>query len=339
MFSNKLALAGLATACIAAAGIGGYVASRQNTTPAPLSAAAPATTAAVPTAPLDRPVQETEAVVGDSRPAGASASDAPDAPAASPKRAPAAARSASEGRSAASKNGRTTPSKPTGPTLDRSWPSGAASAAPSTPPSLPSAEPAPQRLDDRALSQELPAAPEPPQKAFDELVVSTDSVIGLQNETTVTSEHARVEDRVEARVARDVKVGDKVAIPAGSRVIGSVMQVDHGGKFKERARLGVRFHTVVLADGTRLPISTDTIFRDGSAPANESAAKIGGGAVGGAIIGAILGGAKGAAIGGLSGAGAGTAVVAAGERNAATLRAGEPITVRLLSPVTVTTER
>ena len=34
-----------------------------------------------------------------------------------------------------------------------------------------------------------------------------------------------------------------------------------------------------------------TIYREGEAPGNGSAAKIGGGAIGGAILGAILGGA------------------------------------------------
>ena len=56
--------------------------------------------------------------------------------------------------------------------------------------------------------------------------------------------------KVEARVLRDVRVGNAVAIPAGSRALGSVMLVERGGKFKERARLGIRFHTLVLADGT-----------------------------------------------------------------------------------------
>ena len=182
-------------------------------------------------------------------------------------------------------------------------------------------------------------APEPPQKTFEELVVSADSVLGLQNETRVTSETARVEDRVEARVTRDVKVGDRVAIPAGARAIGNVTQVERGGKFKERAKLGIRFHTLVLADGTRIPISTETIYREGDSPGNGSAQKIGGGAVGGAILGAILGGAKGAAIGATAGAAGGGAVVAAGDRSAAVLQPGAPITVRILSPVTVTTEK
>jgi hypothetical protein len=41
----------------------------------------------------------------------------------------------------------------------------------------------------------------------------------------------------------------------------------------------------------------------------------------------------------MAGAGAGAAAVEAGDRSTAMLRQGEPITVRLLSPVTVTTEK
>jgi hypothetical protein len=193
------------------------------------------------------------------------------------------------------------------------------------------------RAEERQAEPTRP--PEPPQKTIEELVVSPQTVIGLQTETRLSSETARVEDRVDARVTRDVKVGDRVAIPAGSRALGSVMQVERGGKFRERARLGIRFHTLVLADGTRVPISTDTIYRDGEAPGDRSAAKVGGAAVGGAIIGAILGGAKGAAIGATAGAGGGTAAVMAGDRQPATLPAGTPMTVRLLQPVTVTTEK
>ena len=132
-------------------------------------------------------------------------------------------------------------------------------------------------------------------------------MIGLKIQSSLSSERARVEDDVEARVVRDVRVGTEVAIPAGSRALGSVMVVERGGKFKERARLGIRFHTLVLGDGSRLPITTDTIYRYGEAPGDGSAKKIGGGAVAGAILGAIIGGAKGAAVGATAGAGGGSA--------------------------------
>jgi hypothetical protein len=193
------------------------------------------------------------------------------------------------------------------------------------------------RAEDRA-AQEPPRAPEPPERTFEELVVSANSVIGLQTETRISSETARVEDRVEARVTRDVRVGDKIAVPAGARAIGVVTLVEKGGKLKERARIGLRFDTLVLTDGTRLPIKTETVYRDGEAPGRESAAKIGGGAIGGAILGAILGGAKGAAVGATVGAGGGVAAVEAGDRNAVTLPAGSSITVQLLTPLSITIE-
>ena len=170
-------------------------------------------------------------------------------------------------------------------------------------------------------------------------MVSADSVLGLRIESTVSSEVARVEDPVEARVTRDVRVGSEIAIPAGARVLGSVMQVERGGKMKDTARIGVRFHTLVLADGTRLPIHTEAIFREGKSPGNESAAKVGGAAVGGAILGAIIGGGKGAAIGGSVGAAGGTAAVMAGGRNPAILASGTSLTVRLSQPVTIVVER
>ncbi len=179
----------------------------------------------------------------------------------------------------------------------------------------------------------------PPEPDFVELVVPADSVIGLQLESTVSSDRAKVEDAVDARVTRDVRVGGRVAIPAGSLVHGTVTEVERGGKVRERARLGIRFHTVVLANGDRVNLRTDAITREGTSPGRESAAKIGGAAVGGAILGAILGGGKGAAIGGAVGAGGGTAAVMAGERNTVTVPAGSTVSVRIQQPVAVTVEK
>jgi type IV secretory pathway VirB10-like protein len=183
------------------------------------------------------------------------------------------------------------------------------------------------------------AAPPPPQKTFEELVVSADSVIGLRIESGLSSEVARVEDPVEARVTRDVRVGTSVAIPSGTRVIGSVIQVERGGKMKTAARIGVRFHTLVMADGNRLSMDSEAIYREGRSPGQESAAKVGAAAMGGAILGAIIGGGKGAAIGGAVGAAGGTGAVMAGGRNPAVISAGTSVTVRLRQPVTVTIER
>lgn len=179
----------------------------------------------------------------------------------------------------------------------------------------------------------------PPSPQFEELVLAADSVIGLQIETSTTSDRAEIEDPVLAHVTRDVRVAGKVAIPAGSKVQGEVTLVERGGRVRERARLGVRFTRVLLPGGARVRLASDTVYREGDSPGRESAAKIGGGAIGGAIIGGILGGAKGAAIGGSVGAGAGTTAVLAGGRNPATLPSGTPVTVRLTEPATVIVDR
>lgn len=339
MFSNRAAFAVLALACLAAAASGGYLATRQSAEPIGL----PAATASEQLSPIGQPVQETEATVGDTAP---SAQPAPAAPAPVAKvattrsAAPASPRSAAPVRPTARE--RSTPTPPAAdrqaPSLERTWPSSATQGGSSAPQASPSPADTPAPVDERVAAEPV-RAPEPPQKMFEELVVSADSVMGLQIESALSSERARVEDRVEAHVVRDVRVSGQAAIPAGSKALGSVMLVERGGKFKERARLGIRFHTLVLADGTRLPITTETIFREGDAPGNSSTAKVGGGAVAGAILGAILGGAKGAAIGATTGAGAGTAAVVAGDRRAAEFPAGTEVTARMLSPVTVTIEK
>ena len=338
MPSNRVAFAAVAVACIGAAAAGGYVASRQSAS-SPEATVASATPASAAT-----PVQETEAVVNDTSRKGA-ASPATPVPKAPAKSKDTATRTLAAPVANATTPASNPPKNSELPTLDRTWPSGAAasgavSQGPNGSTNAPAPEPSLQapRPDDRGIP-EVSRAPEPPLKDFEELVVPSESVIGLQADTPVSSERARVEDRVEARVTRDVRVHEQVAIPAGTRALGSVTQVERGGKFKERARLGIRFHTLVLADGTRLPIQTETIYRYGDAPGNESASKIGGGAAIGAIIGAIIGGGKGAAIGATTGAGAGTAAVMNGERSSATVRPGEPITVRITSPVTVTVEQ
>lgn len=219
----------------------------------------------------------------------------------------------------------------------------AARAARSTPPAV--REPAPRepRPEPEREPAREPARTEPVERVERpeplELIVPARTVLGVRLSTDVSSETAAIEDRVEATVTRDVIANGRIAVPAGTRLLGSVNEVVRGGKFRETARLGVRFHTLVMDDGTRVPVRVDTILREGKAPARGSAAKIGAGAVGGAIVGGIMGGRKGALLGGAAGAGAGTAAVAAGDRSVAELVEGALLSVRLMSPVTVMIER
>jgi type IV secretory pathway VirB10-like protein len=351
MFSKPLAFVLLGLGCITAAAGGAYVATRHNLSDAATvatHAAAPATPAAAPS----QPVAETEAAVtaprtAEATPAEPVKAEAPDAapkrvdpPAAhkatdAPKRKPepAVTARASEPPAVPRPVQRTVPLNGAGAAPVQSDPAAVAPASTVTPP-----PPAAHAIE--ASKPIDPPQPEPARAPqFDELILPASSVIGLQIETSTSTERARVEDRVDARVSRDVMAGGRVAIPAGSRVIGSVTTVERGGKMKEQARLGIRFHTLVLADGSEIALHTDPVFRNGESPAASSSKKIGGAAIGGAILGAILGGSKGAAIGGATGAAGGTAAVMAGDRSVAALRQGEYLNVKLASPATITVER
>jgi hypothetical protein len=321
---SKAAVGVLAGLCLAVGAGGAYILSGGDDAPS-----AAFETGGVSPDPAAAAVEQSEATVSDAEPVAEA-----EAAQAQPDRVPAAAaerlRPTSRPEPRTAPPGARTPSRPAAP-------------AESTPAPLPREEPRfaiPPALEPaRPLEPEAVRAPEPPVPQFEDLIVSADSVIGLQVETSLTSERARVEDEVTARVTRDVRVGDRVAIPSGARVLGEVTMVERGGRLKDRARLGIRFTSIVLADGTRVPIETETIYREGDAPGGESAAKIGGGAIAGAIIGGIFGGGKGAILGGTAGAGAGSAAVLAGGRNPATLPAGTPVTVRIEKPATVTVEK
>jgi hypothetical protein len=328
---NKLVFGGLIVGCLAAAGGGAYLATRHNAQETQGTVqASPAPADASPTA---QPVTASEGVLSP-EPVPPATTAAPPAPAARPERAAVAPRptpaTPSPRREApAPRQASARPAPPVEAT---------SASAPSPSGSMWETRPAVQAEAPEAASAE-PEPVAPPQPEFVELTVPADAVVGLQLETTVSSDRAKVEDAVDARVTRDVRVGGRVAIPAGSIVHGTVTDVQRGGKVRERARLSIRFHTVVVGNGDRLTLRTDAITREGQSPGRESAAKIGGAAVGGAILGAILGGGKGAAIGAGVGAGGGTAAVMAGDRNVVTIPAGSTVSVRIQQPVSVTVEK
>jgi len=336
MFSNRLALVLIGGASVAAAGVGSYLATHADVPAAQVAAAAPATSGE----PLAPAVQETEGVLGD---VPNSTSNPKPAEAPEPTHTAAAARQPS---SPAPKPPQQTvrhdkPAAPAAPVQTRTIDPAPISAPPPAPaPTVATVveTPAPPAAAERR-TPEPARAPEPAVPTYQELVVNAGSVLGLQIEKTVSSDRAKVEDRVDARVTRDVRVNGDVAIPSGAKAIGSVISVEQGGKVKDRARLGIRFHTLVLADGTQVPITTETFYRTGDSPSQASTAKIGGGAVAGAILGAIIGGGRGAAIGGAIGGGAGTAAVMVGDPKPATLPSGTELTTRILSPVTVNVEK
>lgn len=355
MSGKVLGIGLLSIGCLAAAAGGGYLAVRQTqleSTPetALLAAAEKAgQSEALATPPAPVP----DAVVGQAR----RNPDPAPAPASSRKPArPVEKTSAKPEILTASNTPKTSnPGKPaeTGSAGPKTNPPGEVAAAPlpqpvettaATPP-LPGSQvatvpPPPEPVDPPRYVPDapLPAAGtvlESPRLALEEMTVEKHSVIGIRLDSSVSTKTAQVEDRVTATVIRDVTVAGRTAIPAGVRLEGTVALVEHGGKFKNRPRIGLRFDHIVMADGTRVGISTDTIYREGESPTPDATAKVGAGAIAGAILGSVFGGKKGAAIGGAAGGAAGAAVVMKDDGAQTSIPAGAPLTVRLTEDLVI----
>jgi hypothetical protein len=175
---------------------------------------------------------------------------------------------------------------------------------------------------------------------LEELVVPAGTIMGLVLTKPVSTESAKVEDPVEARVTQDINSGAQLAVPAGTKVVGSVTVVDKGGKIKEPAKIGIKFHTLALNTGAEVPVAIDPLtYQADPGPAQRSTRNIAIGAAGGAALGWLLGGKKGAIQGGTVGAGAGTAVTQVTNSSVATLPAGAQARVVITAPFTVVVKK
>jgi hypothetical protein len=162
----------------------------------------------------------------------------------------------------------------------------------------------------------------------DPVTVPEGVTLPLVLETAISSATSRSGDLVVARVAEDVRVGEKVVVPAGSEVRGRVTAAVPSGRVKTRARLAFDFDTLLL-DGKEHAIGTGPVDITAGDTHKKDAATIGIGAGAGAIIGAIANGGKGAAIGTLIGGTAGTGVVLTNTGKEVALGTGTRVTVRL----------
>ena len=316
MTMKAVILAVAATTCVSAAAAGGYAAlhSRRATEPTPAVDASQA-------------VATTEQFVTPPAPP---ASTATATPAASETPAPPAnVAKKDRPRQTSGEAPRPSVKEPSvrdtiASTPSATWPASGGTTVASQPTTTPTvSDPTPPVSEPASNAAAASAAATRPR--MEEVTVKEDAVIGITLDSTVSTETSKVEDRVTAQVTRDVAVEGRTAIPAKSRLEGVVTLVERGGKFNNRARLGIRFETLILADNTRVPLHTDTIFRDGDSPVGPATSKIGAGVVGGAILGAVIGGKKGAAIGSTIGAAGGTAVVMQGAPSIAQISSGTPL--------------
>lgn len=197
--------------------------------------------------------------------------------------------------------------------------------APSAAPKRKPAEPAVASRSSAAAEASKPAA----KPVVKPVLVPAGTQMTVSLNTDLSTQTARQGDSFDAKVANDIVVNGRRAVPAGARVTGSVTDVISGhNRIGGVPTLGLRFDSLVLDDGQIVQINGE-LTEQGNSDTTRDTAKILGGAAAGAILGhqvknndggKIIGGLLGGAIGAVAARKTGTEVQ---------LAAGSPLTIVL----------
>src|SRR2546422_6168687 len=95
-----------------------------------------------------------------------------------------------------------------------------------------------------------------PSKVQPAVVVPAGTVIPVSLTSRVTTKHAKDGDGVYGKTVFPITVNNKIVIPEGSNVRGKITQIQKPGRVKGKAALTLTFQTLVLPNGTTLPIYT-----------------------------------------------------------------------------------
>jgi hypothetical protein len=124
---------------------------------------------------------------------------------------------------------------------------------------------------------------------------------------SVDSSKNRVGDIFHANLETDLYVGNVMVARRGTDVYGRLAEAKQAGHLSGSSELQLELTRIVI-DGKDYPLVSSDYSLQGKGRGGDTAKKVGGGAIAGAIIGAIAGGGKGAAIGAGVGSAAGAGV-------------------------------
>ena len=97
------------------------------------------------------------------------------------------------------------------------------------------------------------ATAEPARNEAAPIRIPAGTAVAVRTAAAVTSGTAQVEDTVPATTAEEITVNGRTAIPAGSRMIGSVTAIERAGRMSGSDRITIRFHTLVYDSVGNVP--------------------------------------------------------------------------------------
>jgi hypothetical protein len=196
----------------------------------------------------------------------------------------------------------------------------AASASPppdaSQPPITSQDVPPPAAVPAPKPSSLVPApAAQDPAAQYGEITIPAGQSLLVRMIDGVDSSRNKVGDVFHASLETDLYINGTFVARKGTDIYGRLANVQEAGKLSGSAELQLELMRIVI-DGHDYPLVSSDYSVKGQGRGVDTAKKVGGGAVFGAIIGAIAGGGRGAAIGAGAGsaAGAGVQVFTKGEK-------------------------
>jgi hypothetical protein len=179
-----------------------------------------------------------------------------------------------------------------------------------------SAAPAQTVAADSASANSRPAPTPQAQTASDGMIaIPAGQTLLVRMIDGVDSKRNNVGDIFHASLETDLVVGNTLVARRGTDVYGRLAEAKEAGRLSGSAELELELTRMVI-NGRDYPVVSSDYNMKSKGRGSDTAKKVGGGAVLGAIIGAIAGGGRGAAIGAGAGsaAGAGVQVLTRGQQ-------------------------
>ena len=153
----------------------------------------------------------------------------------------------------------------------------------------------------------------------------------------VDSKKNNVGDIFHASLETDLNINGALVARRGTDVYGRLAEAKEAGHFSGSSELQLELTRIVI-NGQDYPVVSSDYTLKGKGRGSNTAQKVGGGAVAGAIIGAIAGGGKGAAIGAGAGSAAGAGVQVFTRGQQVKVPSETLLEFRLQQPVTVSAQ-
>ena len=176
------------------------------------------------------------------------------------------------------------------------------------------------------------------------VTIAKGTVIPVELIKKLSTKNIKDGDHIYARTIVPVTVDNKIVIPVGSNVLGTIKDAQRAGRVKGRASLTLSFQTIILPSGVTLEIygslaGSDEGVREGEATIKSPGTKgkdagdVARAGAGTGILGGLIRGKKGAIVGGGVGAGVALAGVLLSRGDDLDLPRGTAIEVVLDQPL------